>query len=554
MQVGLSGRGAGSVGDVAAELRHWFRNDVRDRLESTAGGPARLRVIVLLAGVLALSTADTATVGAIAGELESSLHLTNTQVGLMVTVSVGVGAVATLPAGVLADRFSRTRLLWISVLVWAVAMLVSGLAMSFPMLLVTRLALGAVIATAYPASASLTGDLFSPSERGAIYGYILSGELVGTGIGFLVSGDLAAVLTWRAGFIWLATPSLLLAWAIRRYLPEPARGGQSRLRAGDAEIRSAEEVQREEQDHAGSPGRSSRNAARSGPDEPGTDEAEPDEIGRDAVDPDDVEEGEVEQKIQEQQVPARDHLVLHEDPTHKSLWWAVRYTLSIPTNLILIVASGLGYFFLQGLETFFVVYLRSRYGLSQSTASSLLVVLGCGAIVGVLVTGWSSDRLIHRGWITARPILAGVSFIVAVGVFVPALLAGALLVAAPLLFVAAAGLGGTNPPLNAARLDLVHSRLWGRAEAVRTGLSTALQAIAPLLFGYVSTLFGGQSGRFGESSASGGGQSGLEQTFLIMLVPLLVAGLLLLIRARVTYPPDVASAVASEHAVHAAEG
>lgn len=497
-------------------MRPWFGGGVRKRLDDIAGGPAQLRAIALLAGVLALGTADAATVGAIAGELEKSLRLSNTDIGVMVTASVGVGALATLPVGILADRANRTRVLWISVLVWALTMIAGGLAVSFPMLLLTRLALGAVIATAYPVTASLTGDLFPPAERGRVYGYILGGELVGTGVGFLVSGVLASALSWRAGFLWLAVPSLLLAWMIQRYLPEPARGGQSRLDTGATEIPSAGQAAAEE------PSRD--------------DEAEP-------------VAGEIEVKIEEQHVTPHERLVLHDDPTGRSLWWAVRYTLSIRTNLILIIASGLGYFFLQGLETFAVIYLRGRYGLSQSTASTLLVVIGAGAIVGVLVTGPLSDRLIHRGRITARPVVAAAAFAVSAALFVPGLAAGSLVIAAPLLFLAAAALGGTNPPLNAARLDLVHSRLWGRAESVRTALSTGLQAIAPLVFGYVSTLFGGRGSGLAEPATSRtGAEHGLEPTFLIMLIPLGCAALLLF-RGRRTYPRDVATAVASEHAL-----
>jgi MFS family permease len=420
--------------------------------------------------------------------------------------------VATLPVGALADRVDRVRLLWTSVLVWALAMVASGLAPSYPVLLLTRLALGLVVAAAYPVTASLTGDLFPPAERGAVYGYVLTGELVGTGIGFLVSGQLAALLSWRAGFVWLALPSLVLAWAIRGHLPEPARGGQSLIHEGDTDIRPAE-------DAADAPG---------------------------AAGPAGVEEGEVQREVQDQHVRPHERLVLREDPTDRSLGWAVRYTLSIRTNLLLVVASGLGYFYLQGLQTFAVVYLRDRYGLDQGTASALLVLLGLGSVVGVLVTGPLSDRLLGAGRIAARPVVAGASFLVAVGLLVPGIAAGSLLLAAPFLFVGAAAVGGTNPPLNAARLDLVPSRLWGRAEGVRTALSTVLQAVAPLLFGYVSTFFGGQT-TLGEPSSTAG--AGLGPTFLVMLGALLLAGLLLLVRARRTYPRDVATAVASEHAV-----
>jgi predicted MFS family arabinose efflux permease len=507
---------------VHEQVREWFAAGPLERARDAAGGPARLRVVVLLAGVLGLSTADAATVGAMAGELERSLGLTNTQVGLLVTASVGVGALATLPFGALADRVDRVRLLRVSVLLWAVAMLVSALAGSFPVLLVTRLLLGVVVAAAYPVTASLTGDLFAPAERGRVYGWILTGELLGTGIGFVISGDLAAALSWRAGFAWLAAPSLLLAWALGRWLPEPARGGASRLEEGAEDILPAEEAR-----GTGRPAAAGEAQA--------------------AVD------GEVERIVQDRGIHPRRRLVLDEDPSQRSLWWAVRYTLSIRTNLLLVIASGLGYFFLQGLETFAVVYAAGRYGLGQSTASTLLVGLGLGAVVGVLVSGWLGDRLLHSGRISARPVVAGAAFLLAAGIFVPALLAGSLPVAAPLLFLAAAALGGANPPLNAARLDLVPSALWGRAEGVRTALSTALQAVAPLVFGYLSTVFGGRGGGLGEPSTTEGG-GGLEQTFLVMLGTLAVAGLLLLARARATYPRDVATAIASERAAVADRG
>jgi nitrate/nitrite transporter NarK len=43
-------------------------------------------------------------------------------VGLLVTVSTGIGAVATLIGGALADRVNRARLPWISIVMWSAAM------------------------------------------------------------------------------------------------------------------------------------------------------------------------------------------------------------------------------------------------------------------------------------------------------------------------------------------------------------------------------------------------------------------------------------------------
>ena len=81
------------------------------KLTQELGGRERTRVIVLLAAVLALSSADASTVGASATELRHALHITNTDIGLLVAVTSLVAAVASLPFGVLADRVRRTRVL-----------------------------------------------------------------------------------------------------------------------------------------------------------------------------------------------------------------------------------------------------------------------------------------------------------------------------------------------------------------------------------------------------------------------------------------------------------
>lgn len=132
----------------------------------------------------------------------------------------------------------------------------------------------------------------------------------------------------------------------------------------------------------------------------------------------------------------------------------------------------------------------------------------------------------------------------------PAVTTTSVAVALPLLIVGAFLLGAPNPPLDAARLDIMHPRLWGRAEAVRTVLRSLGEAAAPTLFGFVSQyVFGGSvaaagGGGSGGAAPQAGNATGLEYTFLVFLVPLLIAGLLALAALR-TYPRDVATATAS---------
>ncbi|HVQ52233.1 MAG TPA: MFS transporter, partial [Mycobacterium sp.] len=165
----------------------------------------------------------------------------------------------------------------------------------------------------------------------------------------------------------------------------------------------------------------------------------------------------------------------------------------------------------------------------------LIYVLGIGALIGVLSSGRIADWLTARGHIGARMMVGGAAFLVAAIFMLLTLLAHSLWLAMVFAFFAGVGLGGVNPPLNAARLDIVHSRLWGTAEAVRTTLVSISTGLAPLAFGVVSTQLGG-------SSAA----AALNHTFLIMLVSLVIAAALILCVARRTYPRDIATAMAAE--------
>lgn len=196
----------GEVGAAVTEAARRLIGRGRAVALNAAGGPARARVALTLAAVLAVSGADVGTIASTADNLERAFHVGNTQIGLLLTIVSITGAVFTVPAGVLTDRVRRTRLLGASIAAWAVATVASGAAPSYLWLLLARVALGVLTATTGPAVASLTGDFFPAAERAKMYGLILGGELAGSGLGFLVSGDLSSMTSWRVAFWWLAVP------------------------------------------------------------------------------------------------------------------------------------------------------------------------------------------------------------------------------------------------------------------------------------------------------------------------------------------------------------
>jgi Na+/melibiose symporter-like transporter len=74
--------------------------------------------------------------------------------------------------------------------------------------------------------------------------------------------------------------------------------------------------------------------------------------------------------------------------------------------------------------------------------------------------------------------------------------------------------------------------LWGRAESIRQFLRGVFEAAAPTLFGVLS------------SHVFGGGTRGLQWTFLVMLVTLVLGAVVAVLALR-TYRRDVATAAAS---------
>ncbi len=470
------------------------------RISTAAGDRRRVKAIGLLASVLALDSADLGTLGAVAPKLEQSLHIGDLQVGVLASVVSLTAAFVTLPVGWLTDRINRVPLLAGSIALWSTAMVVCGASASFPMLLIARVFLGAVQATSGPTLTSLTGDMFRVRERSRIFGFIHAGELLGAGFGFLISGEVAAVLSWRWAFWILAVPGFALALALWRGLPEPARGGASRFAHPELD-RDGEEI--------------------------------------------------VHRLVRERNIRPHGNRALDGGTRPLATRDALKYLLRIRTNLYLMVAIALGYFFLGGARTFGVIFFSGHYHLGQATATATSAVLGVGAILGILIASRLADRLLCRGRLRARVTIGAIGYLAAAVLLVPPIVTTDLVMALPLYVLATAALTAPSAPLDAAILDVIPGPLWGRAEGILTAVRTLAMAAAPVLFGFLADELGSTAahsfgrGTFGSGAPSGA--QGLEVTFLIMLIALAVAGLVLL-RSRSTYGRDVATAIASASA------
>jgi sugar phosphate permease len=269
---------------------------------------------------------------------------------------------------------------------------------------------------------------------------------------------------------------------------------------------------------------------------------------------DSIEDSPAVQAVRRHGIEPNPELVLDEDPLEMGLVRAVRYVLSIPSYAMLVISSSLGYFFFAGLQTFVLLFMRGHYRIGQATAELVVALLVAGALAGTLVSGRVTDLMLRRGMLEARIWVPAGCYLGAVALLIPGLLGSHL---TPALWFDVGGtalISAANPPLEAARLDIIPAGLWGRAEATRGFLRSLSQAVAPLLFGGLADLIAGiapAQAPIGThpSAVSSSTATGLELSFLIMLCTLAAAGVFLM-RARRAYPADVATAAASAYASH----
>src|SRR5437762_10127617 len=112
-------------------------------------------------------------------------------------------------------------------------------------------------------------------------------------------------------------------------------------------------------------------------------------------------------------------------------------------------------------------------------------------MIGTLLSGKITDTMVRRGFIEARVWVPALCYLGATVLLIPGFLGSTLTPALWFDVAGAALISAANPPLDAARLDIMPAGLWGRAESTRTVVRSLAQALAPLVFGGLAQLIAG---------------------------------------------------------------
>lgn len=192
---------------------------------SSSRGASHFRwvIVAMLAAIILINYIDRSAISYAIGPMSKELNLSDAQQG-MILGAFGIGyAVTTLLGGILVDRFGARIVLAISVVAWAVATALVGVASSFLLILAARAALGLAEGPMFPGQTGAIAHWLSGRERGRALGYSLVAVPVSLAIGAPVVSYLTAITGWREMFILLGAISLLwmpLWWVLFRNRPQ----------------------------------------------------------------------------------------------------------------------------------------------------------------------------------------------------------------------------------------------------------------------------------------------------------------------------------------------
>ncbi|SFD64444.1 MFS transporter, ACS family, glucarate transporter [Actinopolyspora alba] len=339
--------------------------------------PTRLLVLGLLFVITVILYAGRGSLSITGDDMADDLGFSTVQLGYVFSAFGWSYVLAQLPGGILLDRFGARGVYTASIVLWTLATAAIGLVglMTTPVLValaavfLLRLLLGAFESPALPANARVVTMWFPTAERGWATAVFTSAQYLATAMFAPVMGWVTHEFGWRWVFVLLGACGVVPAMIWIRWMRSPTR----HPRVSHAEL-----------DHMESGG------ALVGLDDvlTGLD---------DTAEPARTAEGGVPAAVDSVDRPSPGTGGAEPRPARLDRWTVRRILSARPLWGVYVsqyAINALTYFFI----TWLPVYLVRARGLSLLETGLTAAIPALSGLLGGLLGGWVSDRLIRRGF------------------------------------------------------------------------------------------------------------------------------------------------------------
>ncbi|SDU89406.1 spinster family MFS transporter [Pseudomonas mucidolens] len=173
--------------------------------------------------------------------IKHDMQLSDTQFSLLHGLAFSLFyAFMGMPIALLADKFSRPKIIAIGVAFWSLATALCGVSKNFLQMFMARIGVGIGEAALSPATYSMLSDMFPREKLGRAVAIYSIGSFIGGGVAFLIGGYVIDLLKnldsvavpllgemrpWQVTFFLVGLPGVLVALLIALTIRDPARKG-----------------------------------------------------------------------------------------------------------------------------------------------------------------------------------------------------------------------------------------------------------------------------------------------------------------------------------------
>ncbi len=185
----------------------------------------RWYVLILMCLIYAINIADRYVVSTVLEPIRLELKLTDAGVAFLTGIPLALFYVAFgIPISWLADRSNRRNILAASLIIWSAFTALCGLSRNYLEFLLGRIGVGVGEAGGTPPSTAIVSDCFPAERRPMAMAVLALGAPIGAWLGADMAGAVARAYHWRAAFIALGVPGLLVGLLVFLTVREPVRG------------------------------------------------------------------------------------------------------------------------------------------------------------------------------------------------------------------------------------------------------------------------------------------------------------------------------------------
>jgi MFS family permease len=181
--------------------------------EYQTGGWKAHWILIICTLLYAINYMDRSVLTVVMQPMKVDLGLSDSDIGLAVTIFTLSVALFSIPILYLVDRWSRKKMVFLMAIAWSIFTFLTGLAKNFIGVLLPRMFVGVGEAGFSGGGTAMITAAYPRQKHGMMLGIFNIGITIGSALGMIIGGIISVKLGWRYAFFVFAVPGVILGLA-----------------------------------------------------------------------------------------------------------------------------------------------------------------------------------------------------------------------------------------------------------------------------------------------------------------------------------------------------